>query len=666
MTPRYFSQVRLRDVQLDRISLAFGKSEPTGAHVQDSDEAQDALQPLASARINELLPIVRAFSSTSSQPLLSCSRIRQLLVQSRLTRPEELEAARDEDYAEQSKHESDVEWLLVSKATVHTYGLILRMLLDQLLPLSDEIWYWEEVLGSYRYSSLYAIQTSPLRLWALYQQNRPRMSQLSSSPGQVANSTWQGVAQPWLQFYAIVRDSIRERSLASAQGKILSPVSFCRREAAKKLGKLRKMRTMISTGLGILVDEGLAFSMDEDEAKNDVALSHNVQWKTTVSKSVSLMDSVLCEVLDLGRSVDELEERVFTNVQSDAELSNTSKTPHAFETASISARRLLDLLEHIVPAQDQATRDMTQEYGRPSVWVRYWLPAVAAALSSTTILRILVHRRAELATWARDVGVTVRDFWANWVIAPIGKVVRTIRHDETSEIAIMSRDSLKADRESLERMVVDFARDKPHFTGVESSLTEADISAIRTKVGEGDVTPVLRAYEQDLKSPFKGAVRGDLVRSLLIQVQKTKVDLEVAISGIDALLRSQELVFGFVGLTPGILVSIGVFQYLRGALSGRRGVKNSRQAGQSVRVLRNIDRIFSDATPTEDNVLSYKDHGLLVCEIHVLRNLMHKILPRDVEKEFLEDLDDLVKPKGFQTQMRALDRIKWAYAKWLK
>jgi nuclear-control-of-ATPase protein 2 len=40
-------------------------------------------------------------------------------------------------------------------------------------------------------------------------------------------------------------------------------------------------------------------------------------------------------------------------------------------------------------------------------------------------------------------------------------------------------------------------------------------------------------------------VRGDLVRALLIQIQKTKVDVEIAIGGIDALLKSQELVFGF-------------------------------------------------------------------------------------------------------------------------
>jgi nuclear-control-of-ATPase protein 2 len=105
----------------------------------------------------------------------------------------------------------------------------------------------------------------------------------------------------------------------------------------------------------------------------------------------------------------------------------------------------------------------------------------------------------------------------------------------------MSKNSLLADRASLERMVVDFVQDRPDLhEGV------ADTTAIVNSVKEGDLTPVLKAYERDLRSPLVGTVRGDLIRALLIQIQKTKVDVEIAISGIDALLKSQELVFGYV------------------------------------------------------------------------------------------------------------------------
>jgi nuclear-control-of-ATPase protein 2 len=41
-------------------------------------------------------------------------------------------------------------------------------------------------------------------------------------------------------------------------------------------------------------------------------------------------------------------------------------------------------------------------------------------------------------------------------------------------------------------------------------------------------------------------------------------------------------------------------------------------------------------------------------------------MPRNIEKEFLEDLDDLANVRGIQVQARALERIRWAYARWLK
>ncbi|KAF3767876.1 nuclear control of ATP synthase 2 [Cryphonectria parasitica EP155] len=337
---------------------------------------------------------------------------------------------------------------------------------------------------------------------------------------------------------------------------------------------------------------------------------------------------------------------------------------------AVMARRLLFLLEDRIPAHMATTSKVVQASGRPSRLIRYWLPAGILLVSSSTILRILVNRKADIVNWIRDFGVTARDFWLNWVVEPVRKVIGTIRHDSQSEIAIMSRDSLKADRESLERMVVDFAVDKPSLAGASAPLSEAQIVDIRAKVKEGDVTPVLKAFEQDLRQPFVGALRGDLVRSLLIQVQKTKVDLEVAISGIDALLRSQELVFGFVGLTPGILVSVAVLSYLRGMLfSNRRGAqRHGERVGRCVRTLRSIDRIFSEATPSQNNLLSYKDHGLLVTEVHILRNLVSagRLMPREIESEFLEDLDDLANVKGIQIQQRALERIRWAYARWLQ
>ncbi|KAI0426427.1 ATP synthase regulation protein NCA2 [Xylaria sp. FL1042] len=662
-------QIRRLDAHLDSIIYAT----VTSPLVPHTNEAAAQLHTvLHTPRVKDLLKIIKALSTTTgTQAVLQPDQLQLLLTQSQLLgdrSPEELQL---------SQYESELEWLLVSKAAVQAYGIIMNVLLDQIVPLSDHIWYWDSVLSSPVSTTLYMVQICPAKLWVwlseVYEDSKARLRRYAGSGAAhiesdaASNAAASSTAPQWRRFYAIVQSTILEKSLADVQRRMLSPVALCRAEARRKQARLKKLREMTASGLGVLIDEGFAFSgVGADDGRSDSELSppNSQEWKGVVERSVALMDMMLRDVLDLELNTSQMEDKVFAAVAEDA--LSTQAEDDDLSRPSIVAKRLHALLDDQLPWNITAARRLVEKNGRPSRLVRYWLPATALLFSSTTILRIFVNRRREILDWIQDLGATVRDFWFNWVIEPVRKVVGTIRHDANSEIAIMSRDSLRADRESLERMVVDFALDKSATATGASPISETQIADIRAKVREGDVTPILRAYEKDLRNPLMGTVRGDLVRTLLIQVQKTKVDVEVAMSGIDSLLRSQELVFGFVGLTPGILVSVGTARYLLNAFGGRRGYAEKRKAGRCVRILRNIDRVFSEASPTQTNVLPYKDHGLLICEVHVLRRLAHKLLPADIEKDFLEDLNDLANLRGVQYQQRALDRIRWAYSKWLR
>jgi len=616
--------------------------------------------------------------TSSSQRLLTSPKIQALLHQSGLVGSAEkaiIALQNDEKprSGERTYLESEAEWILVSKATIQVYGLLLNTLMDQIIPLDDDLWYWDEVMSSHVNLSLYTVQTSPLRLWLwacdIKEASGARLRQLRDSPGDVLESGRAGLSSRWRQFYGIVRQSIAERSISDIQQRVLSPLARSRADALSHRKRLKRLRQMIASGMGILIDEGLRFSLS-DNADSDVtdataAAETDRKWKGVIERSVSLMDQVTNNVLQFENSVPQFEDKVFASVESDDLLS----TKYESVQPALIAMRLVQLLETGIPEHAANLSLVVKEHGRPSGLVRYWLPVGALLLSSSTILRIIVNRREEIVDWITDFGTTVRDFWFNWVVEPTDKVIKTIRHDSNSEIAIMSRDSLKADRESLERMVVEFAADRPQQALGEPTVTEPRLAEIRAKVREGDVTPVLRAYENDLRQPFMGAVRGDLVRSLLIQVQKTKVDLEVAISGIDSLLKSQELVFGFIGLTPGVLVSIGIFQYLRSALGGRKGARQGHRTRRAIRALRNIDRIFNEAATdpaTVNGMVSYKHRGFLVCEAHILRSLIHGLMPRDVEKDFLEDLEDVMSGQLLVRQVDALNRIRWTYSKWLQ
>lgn len=565
-------------------------------------------------------------------------------------------------------YENELEWILVGKATVQAYGLLLSTLLEQTLPLSDDIWYWDEVLGSYTYSGLYTIQTSPLRLWCwtqdIYFDTRARFVQLRQSSGDAvsARRIGTGLTDQWRQFYGLIQESIKKRSIMDVQRHVLSPIAKCRAQAKVNQARLRRMQEMTASGLGLLMDEGLNFDINEENmetTKMETTDTHG--WKVTVERSVALMDTALQEVTTYESAVSGFEDAVFARIQDDAEVSVSAVENN--NPARLS-KRLQQLLETGLPNHIAASKSFTSEYGRPSRLVRYWIPVGILFLSSSTVLRILVSRKTEIITWCTDLGTTARDFWFNWLVEPTKKIIGTIHHDKDSEVAIMSKESLKGDRDSLERMVVDFAVDN---ATAGNALTEAQIADIRAKVKEGDLTPVLRAYEKDLRKPFVGTVRGDLVRTLLIQIQKTKVDVEVAISGIDALLKSQELVFGFIGFTPSILICLAAFRYLGSTFGSKRGLKRDKRANQVLHVLRNIDRILTLAVPTRNNLLSIKDHGLLLCEVHVLRERAQRLFPGNVKREFLEDVSDLSNiNSGIETQLRVLDRIRWGYSKWLK
>ena len=523
-----------------------------------------------SARALTLRRAIQTLSATSAaRPLLSKWRLNLTLRDAF----EESPLASSQPIPSDQPILNDLEWLVIGKAAIQVHGLVLNELIDQTLPLGDGIWYWTQIRGSYRLTALYTIQTMPLRLlgWGkdIYADARGKLDRVLgeadssrvSTSGAQASDLQESLLSNWKQFYDLVRESIRERSIGSFQQQVLSPISLCRAEARSKQSSLRSLRERTASALGILVDEAFTFDAEEtnnnnnnnnnngssrsskSRDRNGSAVMAQAEWREIVEKSIALLESVLKNVGADGTPGANLDDTVFAAVEADPDLAADDRA----RSPSRLALKLQGVLNEHLAREKLQFQAAARQYGIPSPSIRYWLPATILVLSSSTILRIIFSREAAILTWFRELGQTVVDFWANWIVSPAEKIIRTIRHDEGSEVALMSKRSLQGDRDSLERMVVDFAVDNPQCASADGNASRLDrqaIEAIRAGIKEGDLTPVLRAYERDIRHPLRGAVVGNLARALLIQVQKTKVDVEVAISGIDSLLKSQELVFG--------------------------------------------------------------------------------------------------------------------------
>lgn len=479
--------------------------------------------------------------TSKTQPFLSATRLADLLADPTLTRQLPVSAeVQIETESQADEHVSDYLWLVAAKAAVQASGLVMHSLLEQTLHLQEETYYWNDVLGSVWYSGLYTAQTTPTRLWHWTK----GLSLRNASSASLSRS----LAAQWAQFYQVARQSMSEYPIRLNWS---SPILSCRSEIRQKRDRLLAMTDIHTSSLGLLMESWHAFQI-EDMAMNGAQLPRS-QWQETVTRIVVLTEAILHQAINQS-SVEGFEERVFMTLkENQASVHMLDNGLFSTQAPADLIQRLVSLLRDQLPAHTSSTSKFVALHGRPSRVTRYWIPVSLAVLSSSASLKFLAHRQDQILQWIMDLGATVIDFGGNWVVEPIRKLIGTIRHDEKSEIAIMSKNSLVADRASLERMVIDFVRDRPDTS--QGQLPMEDTTAIAKAVKEGDLTPVLKAYERDLRTPFVGTVRGDLVRALLIQIQKTKVDVEIAISGIDALLKSQELVFGYISPFPSLLVS---------------------------------------------------------------------------------------------------------------
>lgn len=577
----------------------------------------------ASKDIATLLRLIQSLSVQSvSQSLLRADQVRALISKfpDSLLKGQELP---DETIA----YVLDVSWIMAAKAFLQVLGITINVLLEHTHIIGEEVLYWADVSGSSWYTGAYAVQMAPCRLWRFL--GRPL---LYTEDGGTRKTVNPAASVSWARFYDMVRQCLDPRAMLSLRARLLSSFTAHRSEIRQKCKALGAMRTRNASGIGLLMGQCslLKTEIDSESAADD-------RLRNAVLRSVLTLKILLQMVVHEGTEY-EFEERIFTAVEREIVRSRSGMTKFP-QSPEYVIEQLFSILDELLPDYSASSKRAIGHHGRPSCLVRYWLPLSVGVLSTSTFLRLIGSRQHDLIRWISNIGSTACEFWGNWVVEPTRRLIGTIRHDEESEIALMSKNSLEADRASLERMVLDFVLDRPEY---EKELGAKRIDTLTARIREGDLTPVLRAYEKDMRKPFIGTVRGDLVRALLIQIQKTKVDVEIAIGGIDSLLKSQELVFGFVSLTPGIMVTYAFLRWAFGVFGNRKGLEVGRRKHELRHALRDVDRILTLSTPTDTGVLTYKDHGLLVCGADILLRKAATVLRGADLREFQEDIDDLL------------------------
>jgi len=102
-------------------------------------------------------------------------------------------------------------------------------------------------------------------------------------------------------------------------------------------------------------------------------------------------------------------------------------------------------------------------------------------------------------------------------------------------------------------------------------------------------------------------VAGNLLQTLLIQVQKTKVDVEVAMAALDKLLKANELNFAFLAVGPSLLLLWAVSSQAKSSWQQIAGKNLGVVSIQMKNSLRQVERLLNLASTEGDDLVRGKN-----------------------------------------------------------
>ncbi|CUM67685.1 uncharacterized protein PRCAT00005387001 [Priceomyces carsonii] len=287
---------------------------------------------------------------------------------------------------------------------------------------------------------------------------------------------------------------------------------------------------------------------------------------------------------------------------------------------------------------------------QPGFMERYWPLLIILIIYGPSTSINVYKNRDEIINWVKlNLVDTVIGFFENWVINPINGMLKTLRRDD--DLSITSKESLKSDLDSLERMVTEFI--------VDQSNGPVDKEKLHQMIQDGDLTMFMSQYENEIRTPVKSIVRGSLIRSILIQVQKTKVDGAIALSGIDKLLKSQQLVFGVVSISPSLFILYKAWSYL--TASKPLFVNGKELNLVCLKSLNTIESLLIDY-----DTVNYVE-GRLLIEISNLMILSKRLIPNQLALAWSRDLTSLNDDhSSMEKKMKLISKIWNVYGPYFR
>ncbi|KAG7193714.1 Nuclear control of ATPase protein 2 [Scheffersomyces spartinae] len=496
--------------------------------------------------------------------------------------------------------------------------LILRLKVSntyilQSLMLKSQLIYWEDIRNSTRNKLLYTVQTSPLRIWnwlkVVYSHVVPHVNNFGTG---IRNCQLHDLSTDVYQVGSILAEEFHK--VVHTTKPIVSKF-----ELSNWSNWGHYLKELITLPIAI-VDLELTSKVDRlnGNIKNNCQILNDYFIHDASSHTSNGSESLL---------------KLLSTETNTTETGFGPNSKYDILSSSPIVAMFNGYLSLIGTIDSQSTPP-------PSWLTRHW-PVVLVALfwGPSTITSAYQNRYYILEWITKNIVDSVYGFITNWVVTPIKQMVGILQNDTNDMISILSKETLASDLDSLERMFIDYLHDQGEAV---------NINEVHQMVKNGDMTLIMSDYEQNIRSPLRSMVKGTLVRSLLIQLQKTKVDGALAISGIDKLIKSQQLVFGVVSIAPSMLIIYQVWNWLRNSESRKLIFVNGKQLNLVVvKCLNNIENCIYEGN---DGELFVEVMNLVLLD----NGQPNHYIPKLLQLDWITDLTGLTTTDKYPTKQDKL------------
>ncbi|PWA00474.1 hypothetical protein BB558_003495 [Smittium angustum] len=233
------------------------------------------------------------------------------------------------------------------------------------------------------------------------------------------------------------------------------------------------------------------------------------------------------------------------------------------------------------------------KYSRPNVVSRTWIPTIAVGLSSYYFIQYVGGHKETIKDYIIDLGEIVLKYYGRYIFDPLKEAYNTIRYGGQI-VSVVSSNSLESSVKSLQLMTINLLESQ-------EKLTEANRKEIMDQISSGDITSVMSLYAREIKSPIYNALFGDLIPSILIQVQKANVDIQQALTALDKLLRSNELNFVFLAVAPASVFAYALGRIMVSVFDRLTSVGDQKSVDDIKLLLRDIDVLINKEITGDEN-----------------------------------------------------------------